>query len=78
MSKRILFIHIIIVILKIFFTSIIWRVNINHINLTLVRIGKSGKGFEVVALDKDMVGRIGFGADESLCGVFHQYRQLLA
>ena len=65
MTVRILFIHKLVVINKIVIPCIIRRIDINHINLTLVSIGKSSKGFKVVSLDKDMIGGIGFGADES-------------
>ena len=48
-----------IVVDKILIACIIRRIDIYHVNLALVCISESGERFEVVTLDKDMVGRIG-------------------
>ena len=48
-----------IVVDKILIACIVWRIDIYYVNLALVSISESGERFEVVTLDKDMVGRIG-------------------
>ena len=48
-----------IVVDKILIACIIRRIDIYHVNLALVSISESRERFEVVTLDKDMVGRIG-------------------
>ena len=58
MAKRIFWIYKSIIILKILFPSIIRRINIYYVNLALVSISESSERFEVVTLDKYMVGRI--------------------
>jgi len=50
MFKGIILIYIIIIIFKVFFTSIIRRINVNDINLSLMGITKGGKSFKIIPL----------------------------
>ena len=52
-----------IIINEIFMSCVIWRVDINYIDFTCVGISECGKRFEIVALDKNMIGsfRTGIG-----------------
>lgn len=67
-----------IIVFKFFFlSSIIRRINVNHIHLTLVRITKGCKGFEVIALNQNMVGSIGRIRNQSTFFDFGQHRQFI-
>ena len=78
MAVAVLLVHELVVIDKVLVARIVRRIDVDNVNLALVRIGKGGKGFEVIALDKDMVGRIGILTDDSLAGIFNQHRQFFA
>ena len=56
MAITIFLIYIRIVIDKVLVTRIIRWIDVNDINLSCMSITKGGKGFEVITLDKDMVG----------------------
>lgn len=66
-----------IVVDKILIACIIRRINIYYVNLALVSIGESGKRFEVVTLDKDMVGRIGRVAHDGTLRQLRENRQFV-
>ncbi|MGM9779486.1 MAG: hypothetical protein ACI3ZD_14340, partial [Prevotella sp.] len=67
MTIAILGIHKGVVVDKILVSRIIRRIDIYHINLTLMSIAESSEGFEVVAFNENMVGSIGrVGEDGSL------------
>ena len=66
-----------IVVDKILIACIIRRINIYHVNLTLVCISESGERFEVVTFDKDMVRRIGRIAHDGAFGHFGKNRQFV-
>ena len=66
-----------IVVDKILIACIVWRIDIYHINLSLVSISESGERFEVVTLDKDMVGRIGRLAHDGTLRHLRENRQFV-
>ena len=59
MAVAVLLVHKLVVIDKILVAGVIRRIDVDNVNLALVRIGKGGQGFEVVSLNEDMVGRTG-------------------
>ena len=67
-----------VVIDKILVSSVIRRVDINHVNLALMRIAESSEGFEVVAFDKYMVRCIGRVGEDGSALHFLEYRQTVA
>ncbi len=56
MTKFILFVNELVIINKIVIPRIVRRIDVNDINLSLVRIGQRSKRFEVITLDNNMVG----------------------
>ena len=66
-----------IVVDKILIACIVWRIDIYHINLSLVSISESGERFEVVTFDKDMVGRIGRLAHDGTLRHLRENRQFV-
>lgn len=66
-----------IVVDKILIACIVWRIDIYHINLSLVSISESGERFEVVTFDKDMVGRIGRVAHDGTLRQLRENRQFV-
>ena len=66
-----------IVVDKILIACIVRRIDIYHVYLALVSIGKSRERFEVVTLDKDMVGRIGRLAHDGAFGHFGKDGKLI-
>lgn len=66
-----------IVVDKILIACIVRRINIYHVNLALVSISESGERFEVVTLDKDMVGRIGRVAHDGTLWHLRENRQFV-
>ena len=64
MTKRIFGINIVIVVAEIFVACIVRRIDIDYINFTCVSICEGGKGFEVVPLNKNMIGSIGTGISQ--------------
>lgn len=52
---RILSCFVEIVIIYEFFTRIIGRVDVDHVDFAGVGVGKGGEGLEIVALDYDMI-----------------------
>ncbi len=78
MSKRIFRVNIGIIIDEVLVAGVIWRIYIDYVNFTCMGICEGGKGFEVVALDKYMIGGIGTGIGE--CAVFDldEYRKFVA
>ena len=66
-----------IVVDKILIACIVRRINIYHVNLALVSISESGERFEVVTLDKYMVGRIGSIAHDGAFGHFGKDGKLI-
>lgn len=77
MTKFILFVNKLVIINKIVIPRIVRRINVNHIHLTLVRITKGSKGFEVIALNQNMVGSIGRIRNQSTFFDFGQHRQFI-
>ena len=78
MAVAVLLVYKLVIIDKILVAGVVRRIDVDDINFSFVRIGKGGQGFEVVALNKDMAGRIGILTDNSLAGIFNQPRQFLA
>ncbi len=66
-----------IVVDKILIACIVRRIDIYHVNLALVSISESGERFEVVTLDKDMVGRIGSIAHDGTLRHLRENRQFV-
>lgn len=66
-----------IVVDKILIAGIVWRIDIYHVNLALVSISESSESFEVVTLDKDMVGRIGRVAHDGTLRHLRENRQFV-
>ena len=66
MAVAVFLVHKRVVINKVLVSRVIRRIDIYHINLALMRICKSGKGFKVIALNEYMIRRIGIFADNSL------------
>ena len=64
MLKIIFRIYIGIIISKVFVACIVWRIYIDYVDFTSMGVYEGGKGFEVVALDKNMVGSIGTGISQ--------------
>ena len=78
MSISISSIYIFIVIFKfISFTSIIRRIDIDNINLPTMSIAKGSKGFEVITLDKNMIGSLSIIADNGTLGNLNEHRLLV-
>ena len=67
-----------VVIDKILVSSVIRRVDINHVNLALMRIAESSEGFEVVAFDKYMVRCIGRVGEDGSALHFLKHRKMVA
>ena len=78
MAVAVLLVYKLVIIDKILVACVIRRIYVDYVNFPLVRIGKGSKGFEVVPLNKDMVGRTGILTDDSLAGIFNQHRQFFA
>ncbi len=78
MAIAVLFVYIAVVVDKVPIARVIRRIDIDDINLPLVRIGKGGEGFEVVALYEDVVWRIRIVGDNGTVRHLFQHRQLLA
>lgn len=56
MSKRIFFINIVIIVFKfVILAGVVGWIDVNDVDFAGVGVGKSGEGFEVVALDDDVV-----------------------
>lgn len=66
-----------IVVDKILIACIVRRIDIYHVNLALVCISESRECFEVVTLDKDMVGRIGRVAHNGTLRHLRKNRQFI-
>ena len=64
MAIRIFFVYEAVVIDEVVIAGIVRRIDIDDINLALVRVGKGGEGFEIIAFDKDMVWCIAIGTDD--------------
>lgn len=56
MTKFILFVNELVIINKIVIPRIVRRIDVNHINLSLVRIGQRCQRFKVVTLNDNVVG----------------------
>ncbi len=69
MSKAIISIYIAIIICKIRMTRVVWRIDVDDINLSLMGIAEGGECFEVVALNQYMIRSIRLVAQQRL--VFH-------
>ena len=87
MTIRIFFIYIrylpififkIVIISKILVASVVRRIDIDDINLSLVGIAEGGKCFQVVALYQNMVGSIRLAARYRFVLHLAKHRQLLA
>ncbi len=78
MSEIVIRINIGIIIVEVLVAGVVWRINIDNINLAGVGVGESGKSFEIVALDQYMIGCISTALCESLGFIFDKYRQLVA
>ena len=76
MAISILAVNIRVVIDKVLVAGVVRGVYIDYIDFALVGVSESGKGFEVVALDKYMVGSIGIIGDNGATIYLFQYRQL--
>ena len=60
MAIGVLFIHISVVIDEILVPGVVRRIDVDDVDFSGVGIGKSGEGFEVVALDDDVVSIVNF------------------
>ena len=61
MSKRIFFINIVIIVFKfVILAGVVGRIDVDDVDFSGVGIGQSGEGFEVVALDDDVVRIVNF------------------
>ena len=66
-----------IVVDKILVTRVVRRININHIDFTIMGIAEGSESFEVVALYKDMIGGISIIADDGTVCHFLEHRQFV-
>ena len=62
----------------VFFPCIVRRIDIDDINLAFVGVAEGCEGFEVVALDEDMVGSIRSIRDDAALLYLGQHGKLLA
>ena len=58
MSKSIITINIIVIICKVFMPRIVWWIDIDDVNLSLVCIAEGGECFQIVTLYEDVVGSL--------------------
>ena len=65
----------VIVVDKILVARVVRRIDVNHVDASGMGVSQRGEGFEVVALDEDMVGRVLVLADEGALLYFLQYGQ---
>ncbi len=57
-----------VVVNEVFVACVVWRIYIDYVDFTCMGICEGGKGFEVVALDKNMIGSIWTGISQ--CSFF--------
>ena len=60
MAVGVLTIHIAVVVDEVFVASVVGRIDVDDVDFTSVGVGKSGEGFEVVALYDDVVMIVNF------------------
>ena len=78
MTIAVLRIHILVVIDEILVARIVRRVDIDDVNPPLVRIAEGGECLQIVALDEDVIGRVGGIADDGAVLYFAQDGELVA
>src|SRR3989344_1733086 len=75
MSKFIVYINIVIVVFPIFSSGIIWRIDIDDIDLALMSKIQNGKGVVVITLDEDIYRLRGILISNFFAADFFQHRQ---